>query len=307
MDTERTAMAYINEVYKRFGLPSVMISDRGPQFTSKVFEGLCKFLEIDHRKSTAYHPQTDGESERVNQEVEIYLRIFCMGKPEDWIRHLPMAEFTHNQRIHEATKFTPFMLLHGSDPVTIPTALPRTNVPTVEACIKQLQSIRDEALAAHELARQLMMKRSKGKFTEFRIGSEVWLDTRNLIIPDLPAKFRMKRIGPYKVTKRFGTSYEIKLPSHIKIHPRFHASLLTPFTENDIHGPNYLRPPPDVVEGSEEFEVEAIRRHQKRGNQWQYYVKWKGYPESDNSWEPARNLTNAEEILEEYKARKNLS
>ena len=87
----------------------IFISDRGPQFSSIVFKEICQTMKIDQRMSTAFHPQTDGErAERVNQELETYLRMFCALEPEQWGAYLPMAEFAHNARVHEATKRTPF-------------------------------------------------------------------------------------------------------------------------------------------------------------------------------------------------------
>ena len=79
--TMDTANSYINDVYKRFGLPTTLISDRGPQFSSKVFQEICKIFGINHRMSTVFHPQTDGELERLNQELETYLQLFCVDHP----------------------------------------------------------------------------------------------------------------------------------------------------------------------------------------------------------------------------------
>jgi hypothetical protein len=175
-----TANSYINNVYKRFGLPTTLISDRGPQFTSKVFEEICKIFGINHKKSTAFHPQTDGESERLNQELETYLHIYCADHPKQWKDHLPLAEFAHNQCPHQSTKMSPFEIMFGIEPVAIPTAFPRINVPAAEERFSAINHIRDEALAAHELARQLMTQRVKGKTPTFREGDLVWLDSRNL-------------------------------------------------------------------------------------------------------------------------------
>ena len=79
--TMDTANSYINDIYKRFGLPTTLISDRGPQFSSKVFQEICKIFGINHRMSTVFHPQTDGELEQLNQELETYLQLFCVDHP----------------------------------------------------------------------------------------------------------------------------------------------------------------------------------------------------------------------------------
>ncbi|HEX3418956.1 MAG TPA: RNase H-like domain-containing protein, partial [Stellaceae bacterium] len=154
IDAMGTVDLYLKHVYTRFGLPSVMISDRGPQFSSKAFQELRKALGIDHRMSTAYHPQTDGQTERVNQELENHLRILCKNDTSSWVKALPIAELAHNQRTHEARHMSPFKLMYGTDPVAIPTAIPRTSAPAVEERLKELKGFREEALAAHELNKQ---------------------------------------------------------------------------------------------------------------------------------------------------------
>jgi hypothetical protein len=88
----------------------------------------------------------------------------------------------------------------------------------------------------------------------------------------------------------------------------FHTCLLTPFKETELHGTNETRPPPDLIEGTEEFEVEAILTHcLYKNRETQYLIKWKGYDTSENTWEPESNLKNAEEELDNYKRCHNLS
>ena len=159
IDSLGTARLYIDFVYKRFGLPSIIISDRGPQFASKAFQEMGKALGIDHRLSTAFHPQTDGQTERVNQELENHLRILCENNAKGWARALPIAEFAHNQRTHETRKMSPFKLMYGSEPVAIPTALPRIMAPSIDEHLSRLLKDREEALAAHELNKQRMAER----------------------------------------------------------------------------------------------------------------------------------------------------
>jgi len=111
-------------------------------------------------RSTAYHPQTDGETERVNQELEIYFRVFCSNNPKTWKPLNSLMEFSHNQKVYSTTKQTPFYLMIGYEPKDIPFTFDRTNAPTVEQRVKTLHEARNEAAAAHELARQKMAERS---------------------------------------------------------------------------------------------------------------------------------------------------
>src|SRR6266567_4739628 len=161
-------------------LQTTLISDRGPQFTSKVFEEICKIFGNDQRKSTAFHLQTDGESERLNQELETYLRLYCADHPTQWKDHLPFAEFVHNIQIHQSTKMSPFEIMFGTQPVDIPTAFPCVNVPAAEERISYITRIQQEALAAHQLAQEQMIECIKGKFPSFKEDNLVWLDSQNL-------------------------------------------------------------------------------------------------------------------------------
>ena len=304
IDALGTADLYLNHVYKRFGLPSVMISDRGPQFAAKTFQELTKALEIDHRMSTAYHPQTDGQTERVNQELENHLRILCRNDPTGWAKALPIAEFAHNQRTHEARNMSPFKLMHGTEPVSIPMAIPRVTVPTVEERLKELKQLREEALAAHELSKQRMAQRITSKGKPYKVGDKVWLSTQNLTIPGRPRKLAPRRTGPLIVLKVVGpVTYKLKLPRQWKIHDTFHASYLSPYRETDFHGPNYPEPPPDILNGEEHYEVEAILDHKGVGRRRLYFLKWKGYSDKENSWEPESGLDNAKSLLRRYKKR----
>ena len=152
-----------------------------------------------------------------------------------------------------------------------------------------------------------MAERRKNKFTGFELGQLVWLDTRN-IKTNYHKKIAPKREGPFKIIEILGPlNYRLQLPSTWKLHNNFHAIFLMPYTENEVHGPNYLRPPPDIENDEERWEIETILKHRKRGRGYQYYVLWRGYPITEASWEPATCFENgAEDILQEYQHRHNL-
>ncbi len=153
-----------------------------------------------------------------------------------------------------------------------------------------------------------MAARDNRKLTSFKEGDKVWLDSRNLKLAYHSKKFTPRREGPFTISEVLGpVTYRLKLPNQWKIHNVFHADLLSRYKETEVHGPNYLEPAPELIEGEEEWEVDKIVAHKKRQNGCIYKVLWKGYPISEASWEPARNLQNAKEILNEYKKRKKLN
>ena len=119
--------------------------------------------------STAYHPQTDGTTERVNQEIEAYLSIYCASHPEEWPWALHTLEFTHNNRRHADRQHTPFELMFGESPIAIPLSFENTKYPSMEEKMKTLMQNREEALAAHELARSRMADRRRLLYASTRV------------------------------------------------------------------------------------------------------------------------------------------
>jgi hypothetical protein len=305
---EGVADLFLERVFTRFGLPDKIISDRGPQFASKFTIELGKLLGYKNALSVAYHPQTDGQTERLNQELETYLRIYCRTDPHSWSKHLALAEFTHNHRTHSTQKSSPFFLLYGYEPRALPSTLSTSPVPAVEERIKKLQAKREEAQACHNIAARRMADRTfHSKFVPWKKGDKVWLSAKNLMVPVPSKKLAPKRYGPFVIEKVISAlTYTLKLPPQWKIHSNFHATELSSYRENEIHGPNFTEPPPDVIDNEEEFEVEAIRAHKRIRSKLQYLVSWKGYPSSNDEWVPETNLKHAIKLLKAYKKTKKL-
>src|SRR6266568_7137987 len=157
-----------------------------------MFQELCRLLSINQCMSTAYHPRTNGETERVNQELEIYLCWFCSSKPRKWITYLPIAKFAHNNCAHETSKMSPFQIIYGVKLKGIPTSFPWIKAPDNEQRLTELVKIRQEALATHELARQLMVRCSNKPFTPFKENQMVLLEARNLKLPYKSKKMQLK-------------------------------------------------------------------------------------------------------------------
>src|ERR1700727_2117218 len=138
---------------------------------------------------------------------------------------------------------------------------------------------------------------------KFKIGDQVWLEGRHLRTNQPTTKLVPRRHGPFSIVKVMSpVNYRLELPTQWSIHPVFHIDLLTPYRETPMHGPNYSRPPPDLVDNAEEYEVEKILDSRKfgRGCKLQYLVKWKGYPDSENQWVD-KNDVFADEAMREFK------
>src|SRR6267154_199094 len=243
--SEGVAQLFFKKVFLRFRLYDKLISNRGPQFASKFTKELGKILDYQVALSTAYHPQTDRQTERLNQELETYLWIYCHNEPTEWAHHLPMAEFIHNQRKHDAHNVSPFYLMMGFEPRGIPYAFPQTDIPAAEEHIKNLQKMREEALACHNIAMQRMAERTHGaKFVPWKIGDKVWLSAAHLLIKLPSRKLAPKRYGPFEVVEVLSPiTFKLRLPKTWKVHPTFHASELSSYRETDVHRPNTTNPP----------------------------------------------------------------
>ena len=209
------AKIFYNRVYSRFGLYDKVISDRGPQFASLFAKELGKLLGYSLSLSTAYHPQTNGETERVNQELEVYLQIFCQNHPFSWADRLPTAKFTHNYCPHSVTNVSPFYLMYGYEPRPLPSIISETLIPAAEKCIKELSEARKEAVVTHDLARKAMKDQNSDKFTPFAKGDKVWLEAWNLKCLYENCKFTPKWEGPFLISEVLSLiTYCLSIPSN---------------------------------------------------------------------------------------------
>ena len=305
IDSDGAADNFIREQFRLHGLPRKIISNRGPQFASKLFRAILKGIGVEGALSTAYHPQTDGQSERWNQEIEAYLRMFCSRRRDDWVKWLPIAEFAFNLHVHSSTGYSPFYLMYGYEPQFHVPAAP-TDVPAADERIAKLQEAREDALAALRLAAECMKEhhdRHACDTPAFQEGQKVWLDTRNLRITGIPQKLVDCYAGPYPVKRRVGTlAYELRLPKDLTIHPVFHVSLLLPHQQSSLPNHHPPEPAPLDVDGEEEYEVEEVldSRRYGRWKKLQCLVHWKGWGHEHDSWEAAENLVHAPNAVTKF-------
>ena len=141
---------------------------------------------------------------------------------------------------------------------------------------------------------------------QFKPGDLVWLEGTNIHTTHPKAKLAPKRHRPFRVVYSTPTNYKLILPKTWRVHPVFHNTLLSPYKETTAHGPNFTRPPPDIVEGEEEhYKFEAVLQSHPTPNKKgiQYLIKWKGYPSSENSWLPASQMKHAVELVKEFHSR----
>src|SRR5258707_9539933 len=291
------AALYLKNVYPWFGLPKKVITDRDPRFTSHFGRGLATKIGAQQNISTAFHPRTDGLSERKNQWIEQYLRIVTSMAPEDWTDWLSIATAVHNDRKNVTTGLSPNQILWGGEPQLLTNEGDEVKSQTVQERLVTMKERRLQAITA-------INQSSKGQAipSSFVVGAQVWLEGTHLRLPYQATKLAPKRYGPFEIVREISpVAYQLRLPIAWNIHNVFHASLLSPYRETDAHGPNYSRPSPDLIEGEEEYEVERVinHRHAGRARTLPYLIKWKGDPEADNTWEPADQV-HAPQLVKTY-------
>lgn len=305
IDAEGTVQLFFEKVFSAHGLPEDVVSDRGTTFTAKFTKSVFKALHIEQNLSTAFHPRTDGQTERVNSILEQYLRCYIDYQQTNWSTLLPVAEFAYNNTVHSSIKITPFFANLGYHPrfsVIVP-RVSKDNVPVSDR-IQALKDLYTTMKINIQSANDRHAKHFNTKSLpqpDLRIGEEVWLDARNLHTSRPARKLDYKRVGPFRVLEKVGTrSYRLDLPKTMRIHPVFHVSLLERKRPDLIPGRVPSNPGPLVVAGEDEFEVESVLDSKLERGKLFYFVHWKDYPISDRTWEPAEFVQNSPQLLAKF-------
>jgi hypothetical protein len=196
-----------------------------------------QLLGIDAGLTTAYHPQANGMTERMNAEVVKYLQLFCDQRQDNWAPLLPMAEFVINSREVAARKNTPFEVQYGYRPnFTIP-ARRATPFPSIAQCLEHLRKARKDTKAAMRMAKEQLCSDNNTRAHRLHVfakGDKVWLDAKDIDVHQPLKKLGPKRLGPFTVVKRVGDlNYQLALPPLLKLHDVFHVDRLSPWKGRD--------------------------------------------------------------------------
>ena len=310
-----TAKLYFNNIYRLHGLPESIISDRDPKFTANFWNCLWKCTGTQLRMSTAHHPQSDGQTERTNMTLESMLRAVISHNQKDWENYLCHAEFAFNSYKNASTKYSPFELNYGYVPRSPSiTFNADNNNPVAEEYLKEMKQLFQSAYENIEFAQQKMRENhDQGiKRSNIKVGDQVMISTKLTTPMHLQSRankaLQDKWHGPYKVLEIISNNaYRLKLPSTLRIHPVISCTFIKPYAStNDF--PHRIKelPPPIIVDNQIEYEVESIKNHRMRYNQYEYLTHWKGYPDSEDTWQKESDLINAQELLNEYKTDNNL-
>lgn len=296
------ARQFLENIFRLHGLPSDIVSDRGTTFRSGWWKAFLKMLKIKPNLSTAFHPETDGQTERVNQTLELHLRIFCDYLQSNWSELLPLAEFAYNSTYHSSIGMTPFYANYGYHP-RLSITIEDDQVPAASDHVVEVRR-------AHELAKDnirtalkqhtFWANKKRTPAPDFQVGDKVWLLRRNIATARPSRKLDSKKLGPFQILDKVGNlAYRLELPDSMEIHPVFHVSLLEKFVPNR-HPQRTVAPPPDptVTAGGEElYTVERILDSRWQRDSLQYFVHWEGYPIEERTWAHASDLSDQDPLV----------
>ena len=287
-------------VVRLHGIPSDIVSDRGPQFVSKVWRAFCKGVGATASLSSGYHPQSNGQAERANQAVEAALRCVASSNPSSWAKYLPWVEYSLNAMVSSATGMSPFQCSLGYQPPLFPQQELEVAVPSTRAHLRRCRRIWKTARAAlvrASVRAQRGANRRRVRAPVYRPGQKVWLLARDLPLQTSQTstrKLNPRFVGPYTVSRIISpVAVRLDLPPALKVHPVFHVSQLKPVVTSSLSPPVTAPPPPRVLaDGDPVWTVRKLLAVRRRGRGFQYLVDWEGFGPEDRSWVPQSYLAD---------------
>ena len=311
------AEIFLRTVIRQHGLPVNIISDRDPRFTAGFWRALWAKLGTTLTMSTAYHPQTDGQTENSNKTLETMLRSVVNFEQTDWDSHLHLAEFAVNNSKNATTGYTPFFLNHGHelrspiDAAIDSLTPPPTNEAADSLSARLLDALtRAQANIKTAQERQAHYADQHRRDVTFKVGDRVLLSSKNLqLLGDAKRtrKFTSRFIGPYSITRVINdNAYELQLPPNLRIHNVINISQLKQYHDGAAsfphRAPTAPRPEPESydAQGVPIHVVHRILDKRGQGRRMQYLVLWTGYPPEEATWEPAVHLAGSPAAIADY-------
>jgi hypothetical protein len=309
------ARMYIERIYCRYGAPQTIVSDRGPQFISSFWNEFTRILGVKLKLSTAYHPQTDGQTEIVNQYIDLRLRPFINYYQDDWPELIPMVDYAQLTLPHESLgMMSPFEVQYGYKPNTSWNWEPAEEAPKnarEKLNREEAQAYAQRMHKAWEKAKECLQRtqevhaRSANKrcrSVDFGVDDYVYVLAKNWRRERPSAKLDSQMEGPWPIIAQEGHSFRLGLPSSMKIHPVFSADRLRKAKDAPLPGQVAEKAEPIVVQDELEWELEEVLACKLERGKLKYRARWVGW-EEDPEWYPASDLKYAPHLLRAFHLR----
>uniref|UniRef100_A0A8C6K8C5 Integrase catalytic domain-containing protein n=1 Tax=Nothobranchius furzeri TaxID=105023 RepID=A0A8C6K8C5_NOTFU len=296
---QQLAEVVVRHVFRLHGLPENITSDRGPQFVAAFWKEFCRLLGITVSLSSGFHPQTNGQVERFNQDLETTLRAMCLKNPQTWSSQLPWAEYSHNTLVN-STGFSPFQAAYGYQPPLFPhqerSASTSGPAAFVRRCRRTWTEYRSRLVRNQERFTSVANRR-RSAAPEYKVGDRVWLSSADLPLKGGARKMQPRFIGPFPITKVINpVAVRLELPRALRVHPVFHVSKLKPEKLCPLQTPPAVPPAPRIVDGGPVYSVNKLLASRRVGRGVQYLVDWVGYGPADRQWVPERHILSRDLI-----------
>jgi hypothetical protein len=286
---ENLALVFSHEIWRLHGIPTDIVSDRDSQFTSKFWKAFLTAIGMKPRMSTQFYPETDGQTERVNQTMEAFLREFVNLEMSDWVELVPMAEVAYNNSRTTATRHSPFYANYRFHPNSGISQLRTDTLPVSSKPYGHwITAIHDDCRHTLETTHETIKKyadRDRAEPPKYSKGDLVMISGKNIRNRRPCKKLDHKLHGPFEITEVISeTVMHLNLQVKWKIHKVFHVSLLEPFIQGNREvNLKKVLDAADRIEADDEYHIEELMGGVKKKGKVSYLVKWRGFP-AKNDW-----------------------
>ncbi len=309
IDSRGLATLFVQWIYRFGHTPDSIVSDRGPQFVSSFWQEFCRIIGVKLKLSTAYHKETDGQTEIMNRYIDQRLRPFVSHYQDNWSELIPLIDRVQMTMPHSSTGMAPYRLKFGLDPRTSwDWNTPKATTPVEKLNREEAVSVANRMHQAWDLAKENLSKAQERmaksvnrhrRPIDWVVGDRVYLSTKNLKTDRPSRKLAEQWTGPFRIKEQVGNSYRLELPAGSRIHDVFAPDVLMKDPNTPLPGQENPKPPAEIIEGSEEWEVEAILAVKLVCKTLKYRVSWTGH-DPDLQWYPASNLKGCPHLLRDF-------